>query len=1432
MGQQVTDGGGAEAAAPVNDLSWLSGGGEMGLLIRSMDWSATPLGPLSGWPQSLRTSVSLCLSSTFPILVAWGPDDIQIYNDAYRPICGAKHPEAMGAPFKVCWATALPVVGDAFDRAHAGEGVYIRDQRMFLDRYGYLEEAFMTFSFSPIRVESGNVGGIFHPITESTAQVLNARRTQNLRDLTGRIGRSRTIEELAGLMASDSDTLELDLPFMLLYELSGDGATLHLRGSTGLDAAGTLALAPAMLAADAQAGWNPAAALASTTSDPSRQIDGLAQLFGAFECTPYPEAPASAMVLPLVVAGREQPYGVLVAGVSARRALDDDYRNFYELLRAAFNTAVGNVLAYQQEQRRAAALAEIDKAKTAFFSNVSHEFRTPLTLILGPLEDALGDAAEPLPPRQRERIDVTNRNALRLLKLVNSLLDFSRIEAGRVQARYAPTDLAQLTANLASVFSAAMDKAGLAYHVETPALSEPVYVDHDMWEKIVFNLLSNAFKFTLGGAVTVTLAQTGHGARLTVRDTGSGIPAAELPKVFERFHRVEGVQGRSYEGTGIGLALIQELVRLHGGSISAESEVGVGTAFHVEIPFGVQHLPAQYVAELSDPNGGGRIGAAFVEEALRWLPDQAPAAPALAPAGAQPGVPLRRQADAASARARILVADDNQDMRGYVRMLLEREYIVETCADGEAALAAMLREPPDLLLSDVMMPRLDGFGLMRRIRADDAICHVPIILLSARAGEEAKIEGLQAGADDYLVKPFSANELLARIRSHIELARERRQATIALRQREEYFRSLVNASPAMFWTSDAGGSCNFLSQRWSDYTGRALESDLGLGWMELVHADDRRRIGIAYAAACGAGQPFSFDYRLRDRHGAYRWMIDAGAPRLDQDGAVVGYIGTVIDVHERRLLQDRFANVTRASGIGVWYADAPLVQMEPNGQLRAQFGLAADGPVAISQFYQRVHHEDRARVEGDFHSAMVEGVAYDAEFRVAAPSTPLAGPRTARWVRMIAWSQRDEDGAVAHFDGVTLDVTDQKGGEHELREMAAELSQANQAQREFLVTLAHELRNPLAPIRSGLEMMRAHDLARDDFDRVRAMMERQVGHLVHLVDDLLDLARIARGKEVLVHSLADLGQVVRSAVELSMPLIDGRGHRLLVSAPSNAPPVWLDAHRIAQVIGNLLNNAAKYTPEGGTIDLMATVEAGELTVTVRDNGVGIAAEALPTVFDMFTQIAGSEAQAQGGLGIGLNLVRRLVELHGGDVSAHSAGPGQGSTFTLRMPVTPSAEAEAEAAGAAASAASALLAALSAPPIVRRIDEASASKLRVLVVDDNADAAETLTALLEFKGHTVATAHDGRQALAAAQSLVPQVVFLDIGLPDMDGYQVAHALRAMPALEGLTLIALTGWGTDADRRKTDAAGFHHHLTKPVSFDEILRMLTELERAKNG
>jgi len=1248
-----------------DEVSWLSGGGDMAALIRTIDWSRTPLGPLHTWPQSLRTSVSLCLSSTFPILVAWGPEYIQIYNEAYRPICGGKHPASMGEPFKVCWATALPVVGDKFDRAQQGEGTYIKDQRMFLDRYGYLEEAFMTFSFSPIRDESGDVGGIFHPITETTALVLNARRTQSLRDLSAAIDGARTVDDIGRQLATLDQELALDVPFLLFYQLDAEAGVLRLRGGAGIEAGS--ALAPPETPLD-DACWPFAAAAAARDR---LQLDGLADRFGAMRCGPYDHPPSSALVLPLTLPGQQQPFGFVVAGVSACRALDTEYLNFYALLNAAFNAAVGNVTAYEQEQRRAEELARIDRAKTAFFSNVSHEFRTPLTLILGPLDDAL--ASDGLAPAQRRHIETTHRNALRLLKLVNSLLDFSRIEAGRVQATYLAVDLARLTTDIASVFEAAMDKGGLAYTLDLQAPGEPAYVDRDMWEKIVLNLVSNAFKFTLSGGVTVTLREHEGRVLLSVRDTGSGIPAAELPRVFERFHRIEGAAGRSMEGSGIGLALIQELVRLHGGTISARSVLGEGSEFIVDIPLGHAHLPGERIATGVD--GPPRMSAAFVEEALRWLPGADDGAAAQAPEG---GSPLQPDA----ARPRILIADDNSDMRAYLKSLLAPHAEVVLCGDGEAAYAQLLADPPDLLLSDVMMPRLDGFGLIARIRATEALRHLPVMLLSARAGEEAKVEGLQAGADDYLVKPFSTQELLARVRRQVVLARQRQQQQSEAAGRTAYVRSLIDASPAILWTTAADGQCTYLSRRWYDLTGRSAEQELGLGWLDNLHPDDAQRCRTILLQAHQARSAFSMDYRLRHRDGAYRWVVGAGMPRTNEGGEADGMVGTVIDIHDRIL------------------------------------------------------------------------------------------------------SQEDQ------------------------RRLAGELMEKNRLQSEFLFTLAHELRNPLTPIRAGLEVLRATPSAAVAGD-IQA-----VDHMVHLVDDLLDMARLTEGKVSLRRARVALADVVQDAVDMSMPLLGAAHHQLSVRLPETAVLLHIDRHRIAQVLSNLLNNAAKYTPQHGRIEVAARQHNGELAISVADNGIGIEEELLASVFDMYAQAPAGQGMAQGGLGVGLHLVRQLVQLHDGRVAAESAGIGKGSCFTVWLPLPLQS-------GAVVGPVAPVAA---APAVAAAVERRS---LRILVVDDNTDAADVLATLLEFGGHSVTVAHDGAGAMASTATDPAQVVLLDIGLPDMSGYEVAPMLRNMHGMAGATLVALTGWGAEADKRRADAAGFDHHLTKPADFGQLQTLLDSID-----
>jgi len=434
-----------------------------------------------------------------------------------------------------------------------------------------------------------------------------------------------------------------------------------------------------------------------------------------------------------------------------------------------------------------AKLGELDAAKTAFFSNVSHEFRTPLTLMLGPLDDVLSDREGALPAKQRARVEVARDNTLRLLKLVNALLDFSRLEAGRIHASFTPVDMGRFTAELAGMFQSATDRVGLRFVVDCPPLGEPAWIDRGMWEKIVPNLVSNAFKFTMKGQITVRVREERESFVLEVADTGTGIPAEELPKIFDRFHRVTGAVGRTHEGTGIGLSLVRELVKLHGGEVAVASKVGDGTTFRVTIPRGFAHLPEGSVVHAAGPGHdlvASREASAYAVEATRWVGRADSAAPP-ANGGTNGGSERSTEATGAASgrnagprrggRASVLVVDDNADLRDYIFGLLSPHYDVTVASDGQEGLEAVRKNPPEIVVSDVMMPRLDGFGLVRELRADAETASLPIILLSARAGEEAAIEGLDVGADDYLMKPFSAPELLARVRTHVDLARVRRE---------------------------------------------------------------------------------------------------------------------------------------------------------------------------------------------------------------------------------------------------------------------------------------------------------------------------------------------------------------------------------------------------------------------------------------------------------------------------------------------------------------------------------------------------------------------------------------------------------------------------------------------------------------------------------
>jgi signal transduction histidine kinase len=1232
-------------------------GGAVGALMRQLDWRRTPLGPPAEWPHSLRTIVRVMLTSRYAMWLGWGPELTMLYNDPYARIIAAKHPAALGSPTREVWSEIWSEIGPRIEQVlSTGQATFDEALLLLMERHGYLEETYFTFSYSPLSDDDGRIAGNFCVVTEDTERVIGERRLALLRDLATCLARAGTADDVVAEIGPCLAAEPRDLPFTVLYLFEAEGRRARRVAHSGF---GGAAQPPGVIDLDDRpAPWGihdiaagvPAAVIDAPDGSPSGRWD---------------IPPRHVLVLPIAQQGQAAPAGVLVAGLNPYRPLDEAYRSFVGLIGGQIAAAVANARAYEEERRRAEALAAVDRAKTAFFSNVSHEFRTPLTLMLGPTQDALASGTS----LGRDQLETVYRNELRLLKLVNSLLDFSRIEAGRTRAVYEPTDLAALTADLASTFRSTIERGGLRFEVDCPALPEPIYVDHTMWEKIVLNLLSNAFKFTFDGSIRVSMRPYAGGAVLTVEDSGCGIPADELPRVFDRFHRVEGTRARTHEGSGIGLALVRDLVKLHGGDIAAESQPGRGTTFTVTIPSGREHIEPDRIGATA-PRGADAIGTqAFVAEAERWL-DMAPVAEASA------AVPA---ADART-RARVLVVDDNADMREYVARLLSPRWQVESAGNGRQALAAAQRSRPDLVITDVMMPELDGFGLVAALRASEETKEIPLLMLSARAGEEARLEGLQAGADDYLVKPFSARELLARVEMQLLRASIRAVENLQRRQLVDVFAQ----APA--------------------------------------------------AIAILRGPDHVYDLA----NPAYLALI------ANRD--VVG-----------RSIRDALPEL---AGQGIYeLLDEVYRSGEPHVGKALRLMVVRDDTRPAEECY------------------------FDFVYQ------PM----------------RDATGTIDGIAVVAFDVT-------ELARARREAEAANRTKDEFLAMLGHELRNPLAPMLTALQLMR---LRGDEvLERERTVIERQTRHLVRLVDDLLDVSRIARGKIELRLERLDIADVVAKAIEMASPLLEEREHDLDVQVPRGIM-IDGDPARLAQVIANLLTNAAKYTEKGGVVAIAARAADRFAEVTVRDSGIGIAADMLPRVFDMFTQERQALDRTQGGLGLGLTIVRNLTELHGGSVEAHSEGRNRGSHFTVRLPLSAGALRSADAAPAA-------------PTAVRSAGDGPS----VLIVDDNADAATMLAEYIQSLGYRVRTAYDGPAALKLAVEAPPDMALLDIGLPVMDGYELAVRLRQLPHSGALKLIAVTGYGQAADRERSRANGFDAHLVKPVDLDALADLLDTLAASQGS
>ena len=856
-----------------------AGDAEVGADLAGLDWRTTPLGVPTTWPQSLRTAVSILLSSRFPMWMAWGPELTFFCNAAYRrDTLGRKYPWALGRPASEVWAEIWGDIGPRIETVlSTGRATWDEGLLLFLERSGYTEESYHTFSYSPLRDDDGALVGMLCVVSEDTERVIGERRMATLRDLGSDPTAIRTEQQVLAFAGAQLERNGRDLPFTLTYLFDDDGA--RLAGSTGM-AAGHPAAPPALPARGSPVWPVDAAIRGESLLVP---LDGAP--FTGLPTGAWPEPPTQALLVPLLQQG-DTPYGFMVAGLNRYRAVDDGYRGFIELAAGHVAAGIASARSYEAQQRRAEELAELDRAKTAFFSNISHEFRTPLTLIMGPVED-LRNRWDGTDEQGRADLEVIQRNGLRLGKLVNTLLDFSRLEAGRMQARYEPVDLAAATAELASVFRSAVERAGLTYEVDCPPLPQPVYLDRGMWEKVVLNLLSNALKFTFTGRLRVAVRAEGDAAVVTVSDTGIGVPEHEMPRLFERFHRIEHARSRSNEGSGIGLALVKELIELHGGTITATSTVGAGTTFTIRLPFGSAHLPGEALSPAGGTTAVSATAQPYVQEALRWLPTEAGTGP-------DPALPVTRNGRAGSSAATVLVADDNADMRDYLtRLLRSAGHRVEAVGDGRAALDAARVRNPDLVVSDVMMPRLDGLQLVAALRADPRTAGTPVLLLSARAGQEASIEGLDAGADDYLVKPFSSAELLARVRANVELAR--------LRNHHARWRTaLIDSLQEAFFVCDSEGAVIEMNAAFTDILGYGPEGlpypPVHPWWPDrAADPDGHRQVAAAFELLMGETRG-SYTIPVTHRDGHRLWVAAAFNQVTDPESERQVVVGTFRDV--------------------------------------------------------------------------------------------------------------------------------------------------------------------------------------------------------------------------------------------------------------------------------------------------------------------------------------------------------------------------------------------------------------------------------------------------------------------------------------------------------------------------------------------------------
>jgi PAS domain S-box-containing protein len=1303
---------------------WLTSGGEMGKLIRLMDWSRTPVGPIELWPQSLKTAVNILLNSRHPMFIWWGRELTNIYNDAYMPMLGARHPQALGRSAPNVWADVWPVVGPQAEivmrecRAACSESILL-----VMERHGYTEEAYFSFSYSPAPDDAGGVGGVLCSVTEDTARVLDERRLKTLRGLgERRLAEAKTVEQTCRAAAVTLADNLYDFPFALIYLLDEDGKRARLCESVNLPA-GTKASPATVTIGSGDDGWNFSRVIKASRS---QIVKGLEKLFGRLPAGPWADDWAKrALALPLAKTGtQELPAGFLVAGISPRLAFNDDYRSFLDLAAGQIAKAISNARAYEEERKRAEALAEIDRAKTVFFSNASHEFRTPLASLLG-----------------------------------------------------------QLAAIVES-----SDDAIVSKDLNGVILS---------WNKGAEKLFGYEAEEVIGKSIMILIPPDRKDEERQV---------LESIRRGEKIDHYETVRRRK-DGAFVEISLTVSPIRDKEGAVIGASKIA------------------------RDINERKRVEQALAESArqqraLYLLADHLHRAQSLDDVynAALDAILNALQCD----RASILLFDDAGVMRFAGWRDLSEGY--RKAVEGHSPWKPDEKYPEPICLNDVGVAEIDDS--LKAVVKDEgigALAFIPLISHGKLIGKFMPyFNAPHVISDDEIALSLTIARQLA-------FGIERKRGEELLRQKAAQLTLITNTAPVFIAHCDAQARFKFVNKPYAERFGLTPENCIGKRFPEVVGAE-AYEILRHYIEVALSGEPVDFEIEVPYAAIGRRFMHSSYAPEFDADGKVVGFVAAITDISERKKAEQnliattaKFESVFNQSGI---YAG----MMDLQGYLREVNDLAVDRcgytreQVLDRLFWEtpwwRGSEEVKARIR-----AATEQAAAGMVFREELPYWWADG--TERVAEFAMLPIRDQDGGVMLLYPTGIDITERKRAEEEIARLLTEeqaarevAEQATRAKDEFLALVSHELRSPLNAMLGWNRLLRSQRGNDPEIAKVADTVERSGKAQLQLIEDLLDSARIITGKMKLEFQPVEPVAVISAALDTVRPAADSKGVLVTTDLDPEAGQITGDPDRLQQVVWNLLSNAIKFTPSGGRVRVELRRGGTGVHIVVGDTGRGIGPDLLPYIFDRFKQGGSESSQRHGGLGLGLQLVKHLVELHGGSVAVESPGVGQGATFIVNLPVRAvkgdsGRERQEEAAVDRRAG--------------RRTRTARLEGVRALVVDDEAGARELLVATLEQYGLSVMGVDSAAAALTALESQFGDqasepfdILISDIRMPGADGYELIQQVRAHAdeRVSRIRAIALTAYARTEDRKRALRAGFQMHVPKPVDEEELTTVIAAL------